>query len=81
MFTNTECSQVPLLDKSTPVVEDIVVTMEGVTKLLKGLIPPKAKLCPDKLHHRALKELATESDPVFAHLYQQSIENCEFPKE
>ena len=39
--------------------EDIVVTKEGVTKLLKGLNPSKA-LGPDELHPRVLKVLATE---------------------
>ena len=41
VFTKTEYGQVPLLDVSTPFNEDIVVTKEGVTKLLKGLIPSK----------------------------------------
>ena len=60
--------------------EDIVVTKEGVTKLLKGLNPSKA-LGPDELHPRALKELATELGPVFAHLFQQLIDKGEIPKE
>ena len=42
-------SQVPLLDRSAPFMEDIVATKQGVTKLLKGLNPPKA-LGPDELH-------------------------------
>ena len=80
MFTKSEHNQVPLLDKSAPFMEDIVVTKEGVTKLLKGLNPTKA-LEPDELHPRVLKELATELGPVFAHLFQQSIDSGEVPKE
>ena len=59
---------------------DIVVTKEGVTKLRKGLNPSKA-LGPDELHPRVLKELAMELGHVFAHLFQQSIDTDESPKE
>ena len=60
--------------------EDIVVTMEIVTKLLKGLNPSKA-LGPNELHPRVLKELTTELGPIFAHLFQQSIDTGEIHKE
>ena len=66
-------TQVPLLDRSAPFMNDIAVSKDGVIKLLKGLNPSKA-LGPDKLHPRVLKELATELGPVFAHLFQQSID-------
>ena len=59
--------------------DDIVVSNEGVTKLLKGLNPSKV-LGPDGLH-RVLKELATELGPVFAHLFQKSFDTGEIPKE
>ena len=59
---------------------DIVTSKEGVIRLLKGLNPSKA-LGPDELHPRVLKELATELGPVFAHLFQQSMDTGEIPKE
>ena len=80
VLTKSEYSQVPLLDRSSPFMEDIVVTKEVVTKLLKGLNPSKA-LGPDELHPRVLKELATELDPIFTHLFQQSIDSDDIPKE
>ena len=80
VFTKSEYKQVPLMDRSAPFMHDIVVTKEGVTKLLKGLNPSKA-LGPDELHPRVLKELAMELGPVFAHLFQQSIDTGEIPKE
>ena len=45
-----------------------------------GLNPSKA-LGPDELHPRVLKELAKELGPVFAHLFHQSINTGEIPKE
>ena len=80
VFTKSEYSQVPLLDRPAPFMENIVVTKEGVTKLLKGLHPSKAS-GPDELHPRVLKELATELGPIFAHLFQQSIDSGDIPKE
>ena len=59
---------------------DIAVSKDGVIKLLKGLNPSKA-LGADEIHPRVLKELATELGPVFAHLFQQSIDTGEIPKE
>ena len=41
---------------------------------------PSTALGPDELHHRALKELATELGLVFAHLFLQSIDTGEIPK-
>ena len=80
VFTKSEYSQVPLLDRSAPFMEDIVVTKEGFTKLLKGLNPSKA-LGPDEFHPRVLQELATELGPMFVHLFQQSFDSREIPKE
>ena len=60
---------------------DVVVSAVGVTKFLKGLNPSKA-LGPHELHPRVLiKELASELGPVLAHLFQQSSDTGEIPKE
>ena len=59
VFPKSEHSQVPLLDRPAPCMEDIVVTKVGVSKLLKGLNPSKA-LGLDELLPRVLKKLATE---------------------
>ena len=39
VFTKTEHSQAPLLNRKAPFMEDIVVSKEGVTKLLKRFEP------------------------------------------
>ena len=78
MFNKNEHTQVPLLGRSAPFMDD-VVSKDGVTKLLKGLNPFKA-LGPDQHHPEVLKELATELGPVFAHFFQQSIDTGEIPK-
>ena len=80
VLKKNEHTQVPLLDRSAPFMNDIVISKDGVIKLLKGLNPSKA-LGPDELHPRVLKELATELGPVFAHLFQQSMDTGEIPKE
>ena len=79
VLNKNEHNQVPPLDRSVPFMDDIVVSKDGVTKLLKGLNPSKM-LWPDELHPRALKELATELGPVFAYLFQQSIDTGKIPR-
>ena len=80
MFNKNDYSEVPLLSRSASFMDDIVISKEGVTKLLKGLNPSKA-LRPDELHPRVIKELAAELGPVFAHLFQKSLDTGEIPKE
>ena len=80
MFNKNKHTQVLLLDRSAPFMNDIVISKDGVIKLLKGLNPSKA-LGPDELHPRVLKELATGLGPVFANLFQQSMDTGEIPKE
>ena len=80
MFSKNEHTQVPLLNRSAPFMNDIAVSKDGVIILLKGLNPSKA-LGPDELNPRVLKELATELGPIFADLFQQSIDTGEIPNE
>ena len=80
MFNKSDHSEVPFLSRSAPFMDDIVVSNEDVTKLLKGFNPSKA-LGPDELHTRVLKELLTELGPVFAHLFQKSLDTGEIHKE
>ena len=80
VFNKNEHTQVPLLDRSAPFMNNIVISKDGVIKLLKGLNHSKA-LGPDEIHPRVLKELATELGPVFDHLFQQSMDTGEIPKE
>ena len=56
------------------------MSSEGVIKLLKGLNPSKV-LGPDELHPIFLKKQPNELGPVFAHLFQQSLDTGEIPKE
>ena len=52
VFSKNEHTQVPLLDRSAPFMDDFVFK-DGVIKLLKGLNPSKAS-GPDELHPRVL---------------------------
>ena len=83
VFTKSEYSQALFWIDQPLSWKILLLPKEGVTKLLKGLNPSKA-LGPDELHPRVLKELATELGPIFAHLFQQSIDSGlsgDIPKE
>ena len=73
VFNKNEHSQVPLPNQSVPFMNDIVVSAVGLN--------PSKVLGPDELYPRVLKELASELGPVFAHLFQQSSDTGEIPKE
>ena len=80
VFNKSDHIEVPFLSGSASFMDDIVVSNEDVTKLLKDLNPSKA-LGPDELHPKVLKELPAELVPVFAHLFQKSLDTGEIPKE
>ena len=78
VVSKTSENEVLLLEKSAPPMSDIHISNEGVIKTRKGLNPSKA-LGADELRFRVLKELAVELGPVFAHLFQQSVDKGETP--
>ena len=80
VFNKNEHSQVPFPNRLAHLMNDIVVSAEGITKLLNGLNQSMA-LGPDELHPRVLKELASGWGLVFVHLFHQSIDTGEIPKE
>ena len=80
VFTKFTGDAVPFLRRKFPKMDDIKVTVKGVTKLLKGLNPSKAS-GPDKIHPKILKELAEELGPVLAHIFQQSIDSGRIPED
>ena len=77
VFNKSDHSEVPFLSRSATFMDDIVVSNEGVTELLKGLSPSKA-LGPDELHPRVLKEIATELGPVFHVWNPQRMVSCKY---
>ena len=63
-----------------PVMNDIIVTEQGVKKLLRDLNPHKA--CgPDGITSRVLKELAEELAPGLTTLFQSSLASGIVPEE
>ena len=68
VFSKTSESEIPLLEKSAWLMNDIHVLNEGVIKMMKGLNPSKA-LGRGELQPEVLKELSIEFGPVFAHLF------------
>ena len=72
MFNKNEHTQVPLLNRSAPFIDDIIVSKEGIIKLLKVLNPSKA-LGPDERHLRVLKELAIELGPCLLIFFSNQL--------
>ena len=58
--------------------EELVISVNGVTKLLKEINPSKAG-GPDNLPCRLLRELAVELAPILTYIYQQSLSTGQLP--
>ena len=61
-------------------ITDLVITVEGVQKLLAGLNPSKAS-GPDEIPARILKTLHVELAPILTEIYRQSIASGEIPED
>ncbi len=80
VFTTEHLDQIPFKVSGLPVVEDIIVTPEGVLKLLKDLDINKA--CgPDDISPKILKEAAEEIAPVLAQIFQESLDTGDLPED
>ena len=71
-------SETHLSVPSFPPIPDLVITEEGVDKLLEGVNPKKAA-GPDQLPCRLLHELHTELAPIFTSLFKSSYNRSEIP--
>ena len=61
-----------------PHLPDIVVSLDGVLKLLQSMDVSKAA-GPDQISNGTLKLAADEIAPILAHIFQQSLDTSELP--
>ena len=78
-FHHRGCRLIPWLGPSKTKIQDIVITADGIEKLLADLKPHKAS-GPDRLPNRVLGKLSKELALTFATLYTQSLNSDELPK-
>ncbi len=79
VFTPDDGTETPRLEgESYPEINRLVITQEGVRKLLDKINPNKAS-GPDNIPGRVLKELATEIAPVLTVIFQRSLDTGTLP--
>jgi hypothetical protein len=79
VFTREEKDKIPSLPGTPfPGMEDILVTEEGVAKLLRNLNPWKAG-GPDQMPTRVLKEMSREIAPYLTCIYNASLNKGQVP--
>ncbi len=79
VFTSESLSNLPSLGEFPfPDVQHILVSVEGVRKLLKEINITKAT-GPDSIPARILKEMADEISPILTSIFQQSLDSGEVP--
>ncbi|KAI8494439.1 hypothetical protein Bbelb_276650 [Branchiostoma belcheri] len=81
VFTEEDTTDMPSLGQPcTPPMEHIVVSTDGVEKMLQGLNPAKAS-GPDQIPPWFLKLTASEIAPVLTNIFQHSLNTAEIPKD
>ncbi|MEW8547734.1 MAG: endonuclease/exonuclease/phosphatase family protein, partial [Candidatus Thiodiazotropha sp.] len=70
----------PTEENQFPVLDNIDITLNGITKLLKDLNPNKSP-GPDNLGPRVLKELAEDIAPILLVIFQKSLDTGEIPED
>ena len=81
VFTEEDMSGLPdFVSKNISSIPDIVVSTNGVEKLLKNLNPNKAA-GPDGISPRVLKEFASEIAPILTIIFQASLDSGTIPKD
>ena len=63
VFSKNEHTQVPLLDRSAPFMNDIAVSKDGVIKLLKGY-----EISTCQMQYDAADKKTDQEDPCFIYL-------------
>ncbi len=80
VFTKDDpgASQVRLPGPDLPDISPLVITVQGVEKIIKDINPRKAS-GPDEIPTRVLHNLAVEVAPVLTEIYRQSIRTGDIP--
>ena len=81
VFTNENTNDMPTLQtKNIPDIDKLVITMNGVQKLLADIQPKKA-MGPDQIPAKILKSCSESLAPVFQKIFQKSIDIGSLPQD
>ena len=78
VFTETVFDTVPYLKPKTMKMDNIIISTDGVQKLLGNLKTDKA-MGPDEIHPSILKNLNVELSSILCHIFQQSLNSGTLP--
>ena len=79
-WSQEDLNSVPFLRKTTPGIKNIVVTTNGIIRLLNDLKPSKSAGL-DEIHPHVLKETSTQVAPYLKYIFQKSLETSSLPQD